>query len=192
MKTIALAALVFLFAIQARAQAPPPPPPPGEPAAEAPVHARPPAPDRFFFGGGFGLMFGSVDYIEVAPLIGVHVVPRFDVGFQPFYRWTDDHRYSPSVSTTDYGGRVFGRVRIVKSFFAEADYQYTSYEYANGLGGTTRDSISAFLAGGGYSIPLGRNAGMYFSALYDFSYNSNSYYPYDSPVQFQIGFSAGF
>jgi hypothetical protein len=188
-KTLAVAALVLAFALPASAQAPEP----AEPPAEAPAHPKPPVRDRFFFGGGIGATFGTVDYVEVAPLIGVRVVPRFDVGFQPFYRWTNDSRYSPQVSTTDYGARLFGRVIIVKNFFAEVDYQYTNYEYANGFGGTTRAANNAFLAGGGYSVPIGHNAGMYFSALYDFSYDDNNvYYPYDSPVQLQFGFSVGF
>lgn len=149
--------------------------------------------DRFFVGGGVGAAFGDVDYVEVAPLLGFIVVPRVDVGVQPFYRWTNDGRYSPSVESTDYGTRIFTRVRIISSFFAEADYQYTSYEYVNVNGGATRASNNAFLAGAGYTVPFSRNAGMYFSALYDFSYDGNDpYSPYDSPVQFQFGVSVGF
>jgi hypothetical protein len=84
----------------------------------------------------------------------------------------------------------------VSSFFVEADYQFTSYEYPyqypNGDIGTTRATNNAFLAGGGYTVPLGRNAGLYFSALYDFTYASGPYAAYDSPVQFQVGVAVGF
>jgi len=149
--------------------------------------------DRFFFGGGVGAAFGEVDYFEIAPLVGMQVVPRLDLGLQPFYRWTNDGRYSPSIESTDYGARLFARVRIIAGFFAEADYQYTSYEYVNVPYGTTRDTNNGFLAGAGYTVPLGGHVGMYFSALYDFSYDdSNAYNPYDSPVQFQIGVAVGF
>ena len=194
MKKAASAALVLAFAFPAFAQTPdptapaPPPPPPPESATPEPSVAS-----RFFFGGGVGASFGTIDYVEVAPLVGFQVVPRFDLGLQPFYRWTDDGRYSPSVATTDYGTNIFARVRIFRGFFAEADYQYTNYEYPNSVGGTTRDTYNAFLAGGGYTVPLGRNVGMYFSALYDFTYDGNDpYRPYDSPVRFQIGASVGF
>lgn len=189
MKKLAVAGLVIAFAVPALAQSPPPTP---EPETEAPK-APPSMKDKFFFGGGVGATFGAVDYVEIAPMIGMRVAPRVDLGLQPFYRWTNDGRYAPSVETTDYGARFFTRVRIVSSFFAEADYQFTSYEYLNGFGGTTRQSNNAFLAGAGYAIPVGGNVGLFFSALYDFSYNSaDVYYPYDSAIQYQFGVAVGF
>jgi hypothetical protein len=146
-----------------------------------------------FFGGGVGAAFGTVDYVAVSPLVGFHVVPRLDVGIQPFYSWTKDGRYSPSVSTTNYGASVFARVPIFRGLFAEADYEYASYQYALAVGGTAREGHDAVLAGAGYSFGAGRNVGVYFLALYDFMYNSDQVYlPYDSPVRFQVGVSVGF
>ena len=196
---LVFALAIAAFALPAFAQSPEPTTPPAQPTTPPPQPTTPPpqqekAParpmrDRWFFGGGIGASFGTVDYVEVAPLVGMRVVPRLDLGLQPFFRWTSQ----PGLETSDYGARLFARVRVVSSFFLEADYQYTNYEYPNSLGGTTRDANNAFLAGAGYVVPLGRNVGMFFSALYDFSYNSNnSYYPYDSPVQFQVGVSVGF
>jgi hypothetical protein len=184
-----LAVAFSALALPASAQTADPETPPPEQEKEP----APPMKERWFFGGGVGAAFGSVDYLEIAPLVGVRVVPRLDLGLQPFFRWTNDSRYSPSVETSDYGARLFARVRVVSNFFVEADYQYTNYEYLNGFGGTTRDANNAVLAGAGYVVPLGRNVGMYFSALYDFTYNNNDpYSAYDSPVQFQIGVSVGF
>ena len=189
----AFAALVFAFALPAFAQTPEPTPAPTTPPPESEEKPAPTMKDRFFFGGGVGATFGSVDYIEIAPLFGLKIVPRVELGFQPFYRWTNDGRYSPSVEYTDYGARIFSRFRIVSNFFLEADYQFTSYEYLNDYGGTTRASNNAFLAGAGYTMPVGRNVGLYFSALYDFSYNDNDPYgAYDSPVQLQFGVAVGF
>ena len=193
MKKLALAAAVLALALPAFAQAPEPAEPAPAPAPEAETKPKSAMKDRFFFGGGIGATFGSVDYLEIAPLFGLKVVPRVELGFQPFYRWTNDGRYSPSVEYTDYGARIFSRFRIVSNFFLEADYQFTSYEYLNYNGGTTRASNNAFLAGAGYTMPVGRNVGLYFSALYDFSYNDNDPYgAYDSPVQLQFGVAVGF
>ena len=48
----------------------------------------PPAPpsvkDKFFYGGGLGLSFGDVDYVEIAPLVGYRFLPKLDGGVQPF------------------------------------------------------------------------------------------------------------
>jgi hypothetical protein len=189
LRKLALASLVLALSLPAFAQTPEPATPPDEPTAKPKPSVR----DRFFFGGGVGAAFGEVDYFEISPLVGFRVVPRLDLGLQPFYRWTNDGRYSPSIESTDYGTRLFARVRIVAGFFGEADYQYTNYEYVNVYGGTTRDTSNAFLAGAGYTVPLGRNVGLYVSALYDFTYDNNDpYNPYDSPVQFQVGVSVGF
>jgi hypothetical protein len=190
-KKLALVTLVLALALPALAQTPEPEPP----APAPPPPAKPGSPSRakFFFGGSVGAAFGTVDYIELAPLVGVRIAPRFELGVQPFYRWIDDGRYSPKVITHDYGARVFGRARIVSSLFAEADYQYTNYEYPLAGGGTTRSTHNAFLAGAGYTVRVAQNAGVFFSALYDFTYNANDpYRPYDSPLQFQVGAAIGF
>jgi hypothetical protein len=184
MKKLPIALLAFTLASPVFAQTPDPPAPETRPAS--------PPRQRWFFGGGVGASFGDVNYVELAPLVGVNVAPRVGLALQPFYRWTDDKRYSPSVSTTDYGATLFTRVRIVAGFFAEADYQFTSYEYPV-AGGTTRSTYNAFLAGGGYSIPVASQVGFYVSALYDFTYDGNDpNRPYDSPVRVQVGVAVGF
>jgi hypothetical protein len=195
MRTLALAVTVLTVALPALAQTPEPPPPTPTPA---PTPAPEPEPkssvmQRLYFGGGVGLGFGTVDYVEVAPLVGFRVIPRLELGFQPFYQWTDDGRYSPSVSTTDYGARLFARVPIWRGLFAEGDYEYTNYEYPTAPGLTARDTYNAFLAGGGYYFGVGGKVGMYASALYDFSYDDNDpFRAYDSAVRYQIGVSVGF
>jgi hypothetical protein len=192
-----LALLLALSAVPALAQSPQPSPPPQQPVPQQPPppQEQPPRQQqpRWFFGGGVGAGFGSVDYVTISPLIGMRAAPRLLLGLQPFYRWTRDSLYSPTVTTNDYGAALWVRVPIVKGLFAEADYQYTSYEYPTGFGGTTRGSYNAFLAGGGYSVPAGRNVSVYFSALYDFSYDGNDPHRlYDSPVVVSAGVSVGF
>lgn len=202
MKKPLLAVASILIALPLFAQTPETPAPePAPTPAPAPASPPPPPPaketspvlQRFFFGGGIGASFGDVDYVEVAPMVGFKVVPRFDIGLQPFYRWADDSRNSTSVSTSDYGATLFARVRVVAGFFVEGDYQYTNYEYPIAGGGTTRSTYDSFLAGAGYAFPLGGHVGLYASALYDFGYDGNDITrPYDSPVRYQVGVSVGF
>jgi opacity protein-like surface antigen len=198
MKRAALAALILAVALPAAAQSPDPAPPQPVPPTPVPQEtAPPPAPkhktNRFFVGGGVGLAFGDVDYFEISPMIGVRVIPRFDVGLQPFYRWVKDTRYSPDLETSDYGASLFARFRVISSFYVEADYQYTDYEYPTSPTTTTRSSYNAFLAGAGFYQAVGHNVGFNVGVLYDFSYDSNDpFRPYDSPWRVQAGVSVGF
>jgi hypothetical protein len=187
MKRFALAALFVLVAFPAMAQGEPDEP--GPPPEESSHWAT----GRWFFGGGFGASFGTVESVLVAPMVGLRVAPRVSVGVQLYYSWVNDGRYSPHITTNDYGSTLFVRTRVWKTFFVEGDYQYSSYEFPTGPGTTDRTSYDALLAGGGYGIPMGKNASFYVSALYDFMYNGhNAYLPYDSPWRIQVGAMIGF
>lgn len=155
------------------------------------VPEKPPRSDRFFFGGGVGLSFGEVDYLEVSPLFGFRVHPKVDLGLSLTYRWRNDDRYD--VTTTDYGAAVFGRVRVYRGLFAEADVEYLSWEAIYSDFSEERIGSTSFLAGGGYYVPLGGRVGMAFSALYNFSYDDNDpLQPYGDPWIVRVGVAVGF
>ena len=158
--------------------------------AAAPVGAQD---SNVFYGGGIGLSFGTIDYIEVAPLIGIQVTDEFSTGINLVYRYRDDSRYSPSLSTNDYGGGVFARYRVLPNLFAQTEYEYLNFEYYDFNGNKDSDSYSSFLVGGGLSQPIGTNAALHVAVLYNFSYSeSDLYRPYDSPWILRVGVSAGF
>lgn len=74
--------------------------------------------------------------------------------------------------------------------------EYLSYEYLNTSGEKARKGFNSFMAGGGFFQPIGRSAGLYAMALYNFSYkdrtSNNDIYPYDSPLVLRVGITAGF
>ena len=47
----------------------------------------PPLKERLFYGGSFGLQFGSITDIQIAPVIGIWVLPRLAVAAGPNYRF---------------------------------------------------------------------------------------------------------
>jgi len=145
---------------------------------------------KLFFGGGVGASFGSVDYISIAPMVGYHVVPRFDVGLQPFYSYT---KYdSPDFSANNYGADVFARFIAFRNLFLEGRGEWISYEYQDFVGSDHRTSDFYPMAGVGYSMGRGK-VGVYFSALYNFGYDDNDpFRPYDSPWIFSVGVGVGF
>jgi hypothetical protein len=154
--------------------------------------------ERIFTGGGIGASFSSYyDYVSVSPLVGYRITNRLAGGLQFQYRYTNYKGYTPSFSTNDFGISPFLRFSIFGPFFLHAEYEYLSYQYPiNASGDKQRKGYDSFMAGGGFFQPIGRRAGFYASALYNFSYqdrtSSTDFYPYDSPLVLRVGITAGF
>lgn len=164
---------------------------------------KPFAKERFYIGGGGGLSFGSVTYIEVSPLIGYRITDRLSTGLQPSFSYLKYKLYDyygnytgKSESTYYYGGGVFGRFYILDNIFAHAQYELNNYEVAvanNPIYPTAyelkRITVSSLLIGGGYSQPIGQRSVFTISVLYDVVQNPYSPY-YDRPV-IRAGFGIG-
>lgn len=164
---------------------------------EEPMDEKPAFKDRIFTGGGFGLSFSSqYDYISVSPIIGYQITPRVAGGLNLIYRYTKYKYVTPSVSTNDYGVSPFLRFQVYGPLFLHTEYEYLNYEYVTYVGQSVRNSYSSFMAGGGFFQPVGRRAGFFAMALYNFSYRNptspNDYYPYSSPWVLRVGITAGF
>jgi hypothetical protein len=154
-----------------------------------------PSGSRLFYGGFIGLSFGSGQYIELSPLVGYRFSADFGAGAGLLFRYRKDDYYGRDVSLTDYGGNLFGRYYLGSGVFAQAEYDYTNYEYVSdsSTSFTERQPYSAFLAGLGYSTAVGSSAGVYILVLYDFNYSgSNPSNPYNSALQYRVGVSFGF
>ncbi len=146
------------------------------------------AADRWWGGGGIGLALGgNVDFVSVEPVIGYWVTEQFTVGSRAILRSRRDDRFAESVTSTDYGAALFARYLVTKSFFVQGEYEYLSYELRSPSGSDERDEFGSWLAGGGYSQKLSRNARFFVSALYNFSYDEDEPSPYDQPWVLRAG-----
>ncbi|HMG94592.1 MAG TPA: hypothetical protein VK589_31250 [Chryseolinea sp.] len=153
--------------------------------------------ERIFTGGGIGGSFGSYyDYISVSPLVGYRITQKLAGGVQFQYRYTHYKTYTPDFSTNDFGVSPFLRFSIFGPLFLHAEYEYLSYQYPiSAQGDKARKGFNSFMAGGGFFQPVGRHAGIYAVALYNFSYKdptSSDFYPYNSPWILRVGITAGF
>lgn len=153
--------------------------------------------DRVFTGGGFGLSFGSnIDFISLSPLIGYRITPKFAAGASIIYQRTNYKFLNPRVSTNNYGASPFLRYNIFNNIFLHSEYEYMNYEFPISANESQRKAFTSFFAGGGFFQPIGRNAGIFAMALYNFSYrnptSANSFQPYDSPLVIRAGITAGF
>src|SRR5688572_11858407 len=75
--------------------------------------------DRLFFGGNFGLQFGSYTYVDISPMVGYKITERLaaGVGATYIYYSVDDHVYNLNYKTHIYGGSIFSRFRVTEQFF---------------------------------------------------------------------------
>ena len=142
--------------------------------------------DKLFFGGGLGLQFGDVTQIEVSPIIGYKVTPRFHAGLGFSYSYYNDKRYTPTLDFSTYGASIFTRFFIYEGLFAQAEAEALNTKIFYYSGATERRWIESYFIGGGYYLPIGKRSGMYLLVLWNL--NETEFTPYPNPV-IRIGFS---
>lgn len=151
---------------------------------------NPPVRQRLFFGGSFGLQFGTVTNIEVSPLVGFWLLPRVAVGAGPSFQYYKD----PYGRTTIYGGRAMLQLSVIKDLnniiplglntgiFVTGEYEALSLErsfFTTTPGADGRMFYGSFLAGAGISQPTGKRSSMNITFLW--SVTGNEYGIYDTP-----------
>lgn len=163
--------------------------------------------ERFFYGGSFGLMFGTITDIEISPIVGYRLTRNLSLAIGPKYRYYRDSRvYSTSSGNYTleghiYGGRSYLQFHIVgdihdfipiglhAGIFAHTEYEALSLEYEdfNPFEQTSgRYTLHSFFVGGGLRFPAGRRAALNLMVLWNLNESSDSFYT--SPV-FRFGFT---
>jgi len=154
------------------------------PAWSAPVHAA----GKFFVGGGLGFGFGDVTYMDLSGMLGYRISPRWTAGLRVTYRNRTDKRFTDEVTTNDYGASLFARFRIKGPWYLQGEYEHLNYEFVRFDSSTERESFSSVLVGGGVAQPIGKNASIFATALYNLSYDSSELRsPYDNPFILRVG-----
>lgn len=159
----------------------------GQPASST---TKIPFRDRLFFGGNVGLSFGSLTFIQIAPLVGVRLTDKLGVGLGPSYSYYSDRRDSRLKFTTETsGGRAFAQYRVHESIMLYSEYELLSMEVPDLLyTRLERRNINSLFVGGGYLAPIGQRSAVMISVLYNVL--EDSFSPYDNPV-FRTGFIMG-
>lgn len=161
--------------------------------ASSPQKPKVPFKDRIFVGGNFGLTFGTVTNIEIAPQVGYLLKPNWSAGLGIRYSYYQDNYYVPPYKTNIYGGLLFSRYVIYKGLFLEGDFEANNFDvyevdpYGNYR--THRQWVPSFLMGGGYSQSMGGNSAFFISVLYDVL--QNRYSPYYGVPVIRVGFGFG-
>lgn len=153
--------------------------------------------DRLFFGGNLGASFGRWTFVDVSPMVGYRIRPRFSLGLGATYQYQrqNDNGGNLLWKQSIYGGRVFSRYDIATDFlgvgnlFAHAEYETLFAKFAfNNVVGTSENTnlFPAFFIGGGLAFPIGNRSAFTISALYNPFYDQDNTL-YGNPLQIRVG-----
>lgn len=144
--------------------------------------------DRVYYGGNFGMQFGTITLVDVSPLVGVMITNRYSAGLGVTYQYFNDRRYVGG-STSTYGGRVFNRYNVLPNIFLHGEFETINFDNFNQFNGEfSRIWSNALFLGAGYFAPFGGGRG---GANFTFLYNllhDNLRSPYGEPYVIRVGF----
>lgn len=154
----------------------------------------------WYYGGTIGLnLWNDYTYFGAYPMIGYKATPQLSVGGKLGYAYISDDRYDPlpSIDTSNYGGSIFSRYRVIPQLYVHGEFAYWSYENVRSYNvdrrtyETQRDWVPYLLLGGGLSQKLGGNTWAFVEVLFDVLQDDNS--PYDDwEPFFSFGVGVGF
>ncbi|MEJ8801948.1 hypothetical protein [Pontibacter sp. H249] len=149
--------------------------------------------DRLYFGGSFGLQFGTYTNISLMPILGYKVTDKLSVGPGFVYHFIR----AGGQTFQNFGGKVFAQHEVLGgvinngAILVHAEYEALSYENywrtTNGVYELSRRTVYTPLAGVGYRQSAGR-ASFDMLLLYNFNEIDS---PYSNPV-IRVGFNIPF
>ena len=131
--------------------------------------------DRLFFGGNISLSVGSITAIQISPLAGYRITPRWSAGIGLDYEfYKSSGRYFGTIpvgsySTSIYGGNLFTNYVFLKNFptdgislMAQTEYEALNLEkkYFQDYTSSGRFMLHSFFVGGGIRQRLGRRSSL--------------------------------
>lgn len=161
------------------------------------VSKSPPLSERLFFGGNFGMQFGTYTNIEASPLIGIWLLPRLSIAAGPTFQYYKD----PYGRTNIYGGRSFLRFTVIQdmnnfipigistSLFLHSEYEGLSLKsdfWMTNIYDNSRFFVHSVLAGPGISQAIGPKASVNFMVLWVLT--ETEYEIYSNP-EIRVGFN---
>lgn len=150
-----------------------------------------PAKNKFYYGGYVNASFGVYTSIGVEPMIGYKLTPKLSVGAKIRYDYISDNRFPTTYNTSNYGGSLFSRYRIIPSLYVHVEYMTYNYDYYNGYDESQRQWVPFLLLGAGYSQMVGNRTWLTAQILFDVLQNDHSPYRSWEPF-YSVGVGVGF
>ncbi len=145
------------------------------------IEKKPILNEKIFFGGGFGVQFGTLTVLKFTPEVGYRIAPSVVLGVGGYYMYAKNNIYN--ISDNVYGGKVFTRLFIYNDIYLLgeyemlniADYDINTYYYTG-----ERVFIPGLIGGIGYRQKLGKRSALLSSISYNFSMSEKT--PYQNPI----------
>lgn len=156
----------------------------------------PPLKDRLFYGGSFGLQFGTITDIQVSPVVGIWVLPRLAFAAGPNYRFYKNY----FMSTDIYGVRAYTQFVIIQDInsfipigmhigiFLHGENELLSLKSSSWKDPpytSNRFYLNTVLAGAGISQQMGRRSSLNIMVLWAIN---ESYYDIYSNPEIRVAF----
>ncbi len=155
---------------------------------------------RLFFGGNFGLGFGTNTFVNVSPQVGYRFNNYFAAGAGVnfnYYSYKSYYSNGETYSRESYGYsgfNIFGRVYPVRFLLLQAqpelNYSWGSIKFYDGTPKKKLPGqfVPSLLLGGGAAIPTGgRNGALLLMIQYDLVQDQRS--PYGNRPFFSLGYN---
>jgi hypothetical protein len=144
---------------------------------------------RFYWGGNVGAWVGNPTFVDVSPLVGYMITPKFGIGIGGIYNYYAYTYGAYQYKVNMYGGRLNARYFIFENAFLQAGWDRINRDNPFSVKPDTRIWIDNLLVGGGYRFAAGDNFGAVISGLWNL--NQGPLSPYPNPI-LQIGFIGSF
>lgn len=153
------------------------------------VGASPENANRWTFGGGIGVGFGSNNafYLQASPRVGYRLTDDLEGGVVGSVSWQTSDFYR----STMFGVGPFINYYFARSFYVSANYQHYFINYKDKFYDfKTNTDEGALYLGGGYMQRIGNNSFMQLGLMYNVLWKENSSI-FSSGLIPNIGFVVG-
>lgn len=137
------------------------------------VGASPENSNRWTFGGGIGVGFGSNSafYLQASPRVGYRLTDDLEAGVIGSVSWQTSDFYR----STMFGVGPFVNYYFARSFYVGANFQHYFINYKDKYYDyTMNEEESALYLGGGYMQRIGNNSFMQLGLMYNVLWKENS------------------
>ncbi|MEW6468441.1 MAG: hypothetical protein AB1458_05920 [Bacteroidota bacterium] len=142
--------------------------------------------DKVYTGGDIGGGFtGSSFLLNISPLIGYEITPRYSAGLGLTYIYYSDKSSTPTYRTSIYGASLFNRFNVLEFVFLHAEYQWLNGEFDYFRPGRTW--INNIWVGGGIKQGMGSSYA-FLMVLWNLN---ETYYSYPRSPWIRGGISIG-